>query len=282
MIQFKLSAFSDELSPMIDRQIEWLSANGVDYMEIRGVDDISIADITLDKAREVKEKLDRAGIGISAIGSPAGKININDDFAPHLEQFKHLLDIADILEAPRMRIFSFFMPEGSNPADHRDEVMRRLGEFVKLAEERGVILCHENEKNIYGETPERCLDIYNEFGGKLKCVFDHANFISCEVEAYPFAFDMLAHTFSHLHVKDADKNAEMVPAGEGIGRIPETLEKLGQIYDGEFILTLEPHLMEFSGLAGLESEGHTSNLGNRYKNSDEAFDVALSALKKYI
>lgn len=282
MIQFKLSAFSDELSPMIDRQIEWLTANGVEYMEIRGVDDISIADITLDKAREVKAKLDAAGLRISAIGSPAGKININDDFAPHLEQFKHLLDIADILEAPRMRIFSFFMPEGSDPADHRDEVMRRLGEFVRLAQERGVTLCHENEKNIYGETPERCLDIYNEFGGKLKCVFDHANFISCEVEAYPFAFDMLKHTFSHMHIKDADKNAEMVPAGEGIGRIPETLEKLGSLYDGEFILTLEPHLMEFSGLAGLESEGHTSNLGNRYKDSDEAFAVALSALKKYI
>lgn len=282
MIQFKLSAFSDELSPEIDRQIEWLSANALDYMEIRGVDGTPVAEITLDKAREVKAKLDTAGIRISALGSPAGKINIKDDFEPHVEQFKHLLEIAKILDAKRMRMFSFFMPEGCDPADHRDEVMRRLSVFVELARPYGVILCHENEKNIYGDTPERCLDIYNEFKGEIKCVFDHANFISCDIEPFPYAYGMLKHTFSHMHIKDADKNAEMVPAGEGIGRIPETLAALGEIYDGEFILTLEPHLMEFGGLAGLESEGHTSNLGNRYSNSDEAFEVALNALRKYI
>lgn len=282
MIQFKLSAFSDELSPEIDRQIEWLSANGLDYMEIRGVDGTPVAEITLDKAREVKEKLDRAGIRISALGSPAGKININDDFEPHVEQFRHLLEIAKILEAKRMRMFSFFMPEGCDPDDHRDEVMRRLSVFAELARPYGVTLCHENEKNIYGDTPERCLDIYNHFGGEIKCVFDHANFISCDIEPFPHAYGMLSHTFSHMHIKDADENAEMVPAGEGIGRIPETLAALKEAYDGEFILTLEPHLMEFGGLAGLESEGHTSNLGNRYKNSDEAFEVALSSLRKYI
>ena len=282
MIQFKLSAFSDELSPEIDRQIEWLSANGLDYMEIRGVDGTPVAEITLDKAREVKAKLDAAGIRISALGSPAGKININDDFEPHVEQFRHLLEIAKILDAKRMRMFSFFMPEGCDPADHRDEVMRRLAVFAELARPYGVTLCHENEKNIYGDTPERCLDIYNHFGGEIKCVFDHANFISCDIEPFPHAYGMLSHTFSHMHIKDADENAEMVPAGEGIGRIPETLAALKEAYDGEFILTLEPHLMEFGGLAGLESEGHTSNLGNRYKNSDEAFEVALSSLRKYI
>lgn len=282
MIQFKLSAFSDELSPEIDRQIEWLSANGLDYMEIRGVDGTPVAEITLDKAREVKAKLDAAGLRISALGSPAGKININDDFEPHVEQFRHLLEIAKILEAKRMRMFSFFMPEGCDPADYREEVMRRLAVFVELARPCGVTLCHENEKNIYGDTPERCLDIYNHFGGEIKCVFDHANFISCDIEPFPHAYDMLKHTFSHMHIKDADEKAEMVPAGEGIGRIPETLEALKDVYDGEFILTLEPHLMEFGGLAGLESEGHTSNLGNRYKDSDEAFEVALTSLRKYI
>ena len=85
-----------------------------------------------------------------------------------------------------------------------------------------------------------------------------------------------------MHIKDADRNAEMVPAGEGIGRIPETLDALRGICDGEFILTLEPHLMEFGGLAGLEKEGHTSNLGNRYASPEEAFGVALASLKRYL
>ena len=282
MIQFRLSAFADELSPEIDRQLEWLTANGLDLLEIRGVDGTPVADITLDKAREVKTKLDAAGVGVSAVGSPAGKIGIKDDFAPHLEKFRHLCDICDILGAKRMRIFSFFMPDGEDPAQYRGEVMRRLGEFVRIASARGITLCHENEKGIYGDAPERCADIYNEFGGAIKNVFDHANYISCGVEPYPHAFDLVGRGLSHMHIKDANEAAEMVPAGEGEGRIPETLNALRGIYDGEFILTLEPHLMEFSGLAGLEKKGHTSNLGNRYSSPEEAFDCALAALRRYL
>ena len=115
--------------------------------------------------------------------------------------------------------------------------------------------------------------------GDMKCVFDHANFISCDVEPYPYAYEMLKGTFSHLHIKDANEEKEMVPAGEGIGHIPETIKSLANDEDGEFILTLEPHLMTFDGLQGLESEGHTSRLGNRYASPKEAFDTALSAMR---
>ena len=282
MVQFRLSAFADELSPEIDRQLAWLTANGLDLLEIRGVDGTPVADITLEKAREVRSKLDVAGVGISAVGSPAGKIGINDDFAPHLEKFCHLCDICDILGAKRMRIFSFFMPDGEDPAAYRPEVMRRLGEFAAIAAPRGITLCHENEKGIYGDTPERCAEIYNEFGGAVKNVFDHANYISCGIEPFPYAFSLVGGDLSHMHIKDANAAAEMVPAGEGIGRIPETLNAVRAAYDGEFILTLEPHLMEFSGLQGLEKEGHTSNLGNRYASPEAAFDCALAALRRYL
>lgn len=282
MVQFKLSAFADEYSPEIDKQIDWLKDNSLSLLEIRGVDGTPIAEIDLDKAREVKAKLDAANIKISALGSPAGKINIKDDFAPHIEQFKHLLEIAKILDAHRMRIFSFFMPEGEEPEKYRDEVIARLNIFCDLAEEAGIVLCHENEKNIYGDIPERCLELYNALGGRMKCVFDHANFISCDVEPYPKAYSMLSHTLEYMHIKDANVAKEMVVAGEGIGNIPSTLEAIKNDFDGEFILTLEPHLMEFDGLSGLEEEGHTSKLGNRYKNNDEAFASALSSLKKYI
>ncbi|MBR5515830.1 MAG: sugar phosphate isomerase/epimerase [Clostridia bacterium] len=282
MVQFRLSAFADEYSPEIDKQIAWLSANNIDLLEIRGVDGTPIADITLDKAREVKKKLDKAGIGISAIGSPAGKINIKDEFEPHLEQFRHLCEIAHILCAKRMRIFSFFMPEGDDPEIWFDEVVARLSQFCDIADKEGIILCHENEKQIYGETPERCIKLYQALGGRMKCVFDHANFISCDIEAYPFAYNTVKEAMSYMHIKDANADKEMVVAGRGIGRIPETLSSVKNDFDGEFILTLEPHLLEFDGLAGLESEGHTSNVGNKYANTDEAFGAALAALKKYI
>lgn len=282
MVQFRLSAFADEYNPEIDKQIAWLTANNVDMLEIRGVDGTPVAEITLEKAREVKAKLDKAGISISAIGSPAGKINIKDDFAPHLEQFKHLCEIAHILEAKRMRIFSFFMPEGDDPEIWFDEVVSRLSQFCDIAEKEGIVLCHENEKQIYGDIPERCIKLHKALGGRLKCVFDHANFIACDVEAYPYAYNIVKDAVCYMHIKDASAEKEMVVAGDGIGRIPETIESIKNDFEGEFILTLEPHLIEFDGLAGLESEGHTSNVGNKYANTDEAFAAALAAVKKCI
>ena len=69
----------------------------------------------------------------------------------------------------------------------------------------------------------------------------------------------------------------MVPAGEGIGGYPEILAEMNR-EDREITLTLEPHLMEFEGLAGLEQGGHRSKLQNRYANRIEAFDAAKAAL----
>lgn len=282
MVRFRLSGFADELSPDVDRQIEWLSGHGVDLLEVRGVDGQSVADITPQKAREVRAKLDRAGMGVSAVGSPAGKIGVDEPFGPHLEQFRRLCETANVLGAERMRIFSFFIPEGEKPEKHRGEVMSRLGEFLKIARGCGISLCHENEKGIYGEAPERCLDIYEEFGGEIRNVFDHANYISCGYLPFPHAFGVVGRTLAYMHIKDADLNAEMVPTGEGIGRIPDTLNAVRELYDGEFILTLEPHLMTFEGLQRLEKEGRTSTLGNRYRSPEHAFEVALDALRKYV
>lgn len=282
MVKFSLSAFSDELSPEIDRQIEWLSANGIGYMEVRGVDGTPVAQISEEEAVLLHGKLEKAGISVSAVGSPIGKIGIKDDFGEHIALFRHVCAIAHILGAQRIRVFSFFMPEGEDPEKYRCEVISRMRTLCDIAKEEGVVLCHENEKNIYGDTPERCLELYEAMGGDMKCVFDHANFISCGVEPFPYAYNMLKSTLSHMHIKDADSAKEMVPAGEGVGRIPETIAALaGDVQDG-FILTLEPHLMTFDGLQGLESEGHTSKLGNRYASPEDAFDRALEAVRNII
>ncbi|HAA24848.1 MAG TPA: xylose isomerase, partial [Ruminiclostridium sp.] len=46
----------------------------------------------------------------------------------------------------------------------------------------GIILAHENEKGIYGDTPERCVDIIKSMNcDYVRAVFDPANFIQCDV-----------------------------------------------------------------------------------------------------
>ena len=75
----RLCAFADEASNMIDGQIAAMKRNGIELLEIRGVDGENIKDITRDKAKEVRKKLDDAGLSVWSMGSPIGKIKTDDD-----------------------------------------------------------------------------------------------------------------------------------------------------------------------------------------------------------
>ena len=133
MSNIKIYAFSDEASPYIDKQIDALLRNGLSGMEIRNVDGVNIADISKEKAKEVKAKLDAHGLCVWSIGSPIGKIGIQEDFEKHMEKFKHTLEIAKILDSKNIRLFSFFMPKNSDPGVHKEEMLARLGQFVEAA-----------------------------------------------------------------------------------------------------------------------------------------------------
>ena len=145
MKQPQIYAFADEASPIIDKQIIAMRRNGLQGLEIRNVDGESVAAISLDKAREVRAKMDAAGLKVWSIGSPIGKIDIEkDDFNAHMDTLRHVIEVAKILGAENIRMFSFYIPAGKNPADYRAEVLRRLHLMADAAEGTGVTLCHEN------------------------------------------------------------------------------------------------------------------------------------------
>lgn len=275
----RIFAFADEASPFIDGQITAMRRNGIAGLEIRNVDNVNISDITLDKAKEVKNKLDAAGLITWSIGSPIGKIGIKDDFTAHLEKFKRTVDIAAVLGAENIRLFSFFMPEGEEPDCYKNEVIEKLGIFVETAKGTGIELCHENEKGIYGDIALRCLEIYRALPG-IKGIFDPANFIQCSQPTLE-AWKMLHPYIKYMHIKDALHDGSVVPAGKGDGELPVLLKNFTAIGGKE--LTVEPHLAVFEGLADLEQDGNTSHIGKFvYGSNDEAFDAACTALKEIL
>lgn len=278
MVKFRLSAFSDEYSPSLDEQIEGLITSKIRMTELRGVDGMNVSDLTPLQASDVHKKLESSGISVSAIGSPIGKISITDPFEAHLDKLKNTCEIADTLFAPRIRMFSFYIPDGKHE-EYKNEVIDRIGQMLDIADEYGVKLCHENEKGIYGDTPERCLDILNEFDGRLGCVFDPANFIQCGCQPFEYSYNLLKTHITYLHIKDAKKNGVVVPAGMGDGGIPELLAVINRAHKGEFILTIEPHLNVFKGLEGLENDGNKSHVANTYPTSQDAFRAAVENLR---
>lgn len=281
MNEIKIYAFADEASPNIDEQIIALKRNGLNGLEIRNVDGVNVSDITVEKAKEVKHKLQENGLITWSIGSPIGKIDIEkDDFSAHTEKLKHTLEIAEILGAENIRLFSFFIPKDKNPADYKEEVINRLGTFLDLAKGTGITLCHENEKGIYGDIPERCLEIHKALP-EMPAIFDPANYIQCGADTLE-GWKMLSGYVKYLHIKDALLDGSVVPAGKGVGNLPFILENFRR--NGGKNVTIEPHLTVFAGLSSLEKEGDKSVVGEvyRYPSNTSAFKAAADALKELI
>ena len=280
MSRFILSAFADEISADLKTQMDVLAEHGISYIEIRGVNGKTITDYSLDEAKKIKKELDARGFRISSIGSPIGKIGITDDFSPHRELFKHTLELALLLESKYIRMFSFYIPRGEAPDKYRNEVLERWFEFVELAKGSGITLLHENEKDIYGEDAEHCLDLLQSLNcDYVKAVFDPANFIQADVQTYPHAYELLKDYIAYMHIKDAvysDHHVE--PAGYGDGRLKEILSALyNNGYEG--FLSLEPHLWSFEGFDKLELEP----VWNKYEGGGpKLFSVAATALNKLL
>ncbi len=278
MENLQIFAFADEASAVFDEQIKAMQRNGLQGLEIRNIGKQNAIEMTNDELKEVRRKMDAAGLIIWSMGSPIGKIHIEkDDFAAHLEKCKRTLEAANILGASNLRMFSFFMPEGKDPADYRNEVMDRLGKFADLAEGTGVTLCHENEKGIYGDNAVRCLDILKA-EPRLEGVFDPANFVQCGQDTLE-AWELLKDRIKYMHIKDALWDGSVVPAGKGDGNVAAVVR--AYIARGGRQFTMEPHLKVFDGLAALEQDGEQSKVGERYvyDSNDAAFDAACEAFK---
>ena len=281
MKSININAFADEASPLIDGQIKAMLENGVSGLEMRNVDDINVSDISPEKAKEVRQKLDGAGLITWSIGSPIGKIDIKkDDFGAEKEKLKRTLETADILGAKNIRLFSFYIPDGKSTDGYKNEVISRLGEFLDIAKDSGIDLCHENEKGIYGAKAKECLEIHRALP-EMKGIFDPANFVQCGQDTLE-AWDMLGKYIKYMHIKDALWNGRVVPAGKGDGNVEKIVSKF--ISNGGRDFTIEPHLTVFDGLAGLEKDGKTSEVGTLYSypTKEAAFKAAVDAFKSLI
>lgn len=277
MANFVLSAFADEVSSDFTKQLDYLKSRDISYIEPRNINGTGVAAITLEKAKNAKKMLDDYKIGVSSVGSPIGKISVEDDFADHIRLFEHVMDIAEIFETKNIRMFSFFYPKDTDVHTHRAAVLARLEILLELAEKRGLTLCHENEKAIYGEAPEDCLDLMKHFDGRLKSVLDMGNFAFCQKDPMK-GYEYLAPYIEYIHIKDAFYDTRIVPAGQGEGKVFEILSAYNKYTDKDTFLTMEPHLTVFDGLNKL-SNLDDIKVQNAYATPEEAFDTAVAALR---
>ena len=278
-----ISGFADEISSDFSKQIQVLNKLGIGYMSIRGVDGKNIGDYTLEEIEQsIVPRLEAGKIKISSIGSPIGKIDVDDEeaFQQQKRMLETLCQACKLFECDYIRVFSFFISEDKNPDDFKAVVIRKMQEFVAIAKEYGLILLHENEKDIYGDIGRRCKTLIDTINSpNFKGIFDFANFVQCQEDTRA-CYELLKDDTIYIHIKDAVYiDGDNVLCGTGDGKIQELLTDF--IADGyEGFLTLEPHLVLFDSLKDLENKEATEVIkSNKAISAEEAFGMQYRALQ---
>lgn len=263
-----LSAFADEISQDPQAQMDALEANGIRFIELRGALGLNVMKFSAPQQADLRKQFTDRGFGVACIASPIGKVRLDEDYAKHFDDFKRAVDLAEFFGAGYIRIFSYYPPQGEDVSAYRGEVIRRLTQKVDYIADRNVTLVLENESNLFGAYPERCVYLHAAVPSpKLIAAFDPANFVNMNVQdVYGTCWRPMRQCVGYFHIKDFryGDTEHAVPAGTGDGCIPQILrDAAADGYDG--FLALEPHLAK--------AEHSTGQTG------PELFKVAADALK---
>lgn len=246
-----LSGFGDEVDPDPNVQAAVLLALGASHIEVRSAWGVNVSELSTEQVKELKVILDGAGLKVSAVASPIGKVDISLPVAHEVDRLKQIISVAKTLETPYIRIFSYFRAETQSAEDIREDVMERMAALAAEAEAAGVVLLHENEKGIYGDTPEYVLDLLQTVNSPaLRMAWDNANFVQVGAKPFTDGYAKLRPYLEYFQVKDAiAATGEVVPAGKGDGELDATIAALkADGYSG--FASLEPHLASAHELGG--------------------------------
>ncbi len=239
----KLSAFADEISQDLKVQAASLREFGLNYIEPRIVNGKQIIACSQKELTEAKKILDGEGLKVSSIASPVGKFRVDKPIFSEKERLYRAAETAHFLETDYVRIFTFYMPEGSRRNSWRSHVIEGLQAFLEVAYDMEIILLNENEFDVYCDTAARCKDIHDTIpSSKFRLNFDPGNFVLSDQDPINDCWNILYKLVEYCHIKDAVfESSEIVVPGKGDGRIPELVEKLKKKeYSGFY--SLEPHL----------------------------------------
>lgn len=276
-VSWKLTGFGDEIDPDPSVQVAALQALGAHHIEVRSAWGINVVDLDDEHVERLAEILSERSMGVSAIASPIGKVDITLPLEHEQVRLERAIEIAHHLKTRYIRLFSFYRGEGIPAENIRSDVITRMCSLADLADQAGVILLHENEKEIYGDTPERCLDVVESVDSPaLRLAWDSANFVQVgTTRPFDDGYTLLRPFLEYFQVKDAlAKTGEVTPAGLGDGQVLETLTALRD--DGYVgFVSLEPHLTDVNALGGFSGPEAFGRAARALRTLTDSIGVTL-------
>jgi Xylose isomerase-like TIM barrel. len=282
-----LSGFADEAAnnKTAIEQFAVFAALGLQYYSIRFInlgDGVkNVMKLNRSDIQKIRQLQDEYGLNVSAIGSPIGKIKLEDTddgtaniyvpFETYLENDVNIAcELAHSFETKLIRGFSFYHPKGENPSDYIAAAADRIGKITETCHRHDLTFGLEVEANLVGQTGEILAEIYKQVNHPaLTLIFDGANIVT---QGYGFddvrqQYEAMKPGLGWFHVKDyvspnpdakdghvnEDLLAGFVPSGEGVSAYEECFRDFAAIcpqvearlqqrgIPGVFV-DLEPHL----------------------------------------
>lgn len=276
-----LSGFADEAGDAIDVQVRTIQQAGFSHVDLRALEGHNISALPLEVARGVAEKLRKADIAVGMFGSPIGKIDITADMNIDLGRLEHLATLADIFSCRQVRVFSYFNEKHAPPETWQQVSLERLGQLRDLAQKVGLVLYHENERDIFGDTCEHVIAIADALhdGKTFRLIFDFDNYNQCGEDVWQNWLKLRERTDA-FHLKDSDKKGQHLPIGQGAGYAPQILaDALKRGWTGH--LALEPHLAHSPAVMAT-GPGGVANQALKDMSDFDAWQIGASAAKQLL
>lgn len=246
-----ISGFGDEISPDLTEQLDVLLGLDIRWLDLRGAWGRNVLAFDDAHLATLRRELAAREMGVSCVASPIGKAPVDGDMGEQLAGLERAMRIAEQVGTRLVRVFSYYIPDGDEPDNYREQVLERVGQLVRLAERAGIVLVHENESCIYGDSPARCHDLHATIDSPaFRAVWDPGNFVSTGYRPFADSWELLQPWIEVVHVKDTvAATGQIVPAGEGDAQWPESLVALrASGFSGPY--ALEPHLQVAGALGG--------------------------------
>lgn len=275
------SAFADEAGPSTAEQIAAIRRAGLKHIDLRGIDGHNISQLPLADAERIRQALDDAGIAVNMLGSPIGKIDITEDFRIDVEKLNHLGRLAPILGCNQVRIFSYFNKQDLSEDRWQSESLRRLRELRQQAQALGLVLFHENERHIFGESIVNVAVIARELrdGAVFKTIFDFDNYNQMGGDVWA-AWQSLRDGVDAFHLKESDVEKRHVPAGTGVTRTRDILtDARSRGFHGPLIV--EPHLQHSAAVMATGPTGQANQAFTDMAPAD-VFHIAVTTAGKLL
>lgn len=247
----KIAMITDEVSQDLDFLLDFAAAHEVRGFELRSLGNEAIDQLSPAEAREIRRRLDEHGITVVGLASSFGKTLFTpENLRGEERKLERLLELAAIFGAPYIRAFAFLAPEGAEHSEviaDEDAIAAFFQKQRSKLEEAGVRLLLEADPSVNTPTHKKLARLLAAIDQRelIGAIYDPGNclFAPEAEEPFPEAWEAIASSFGHVHIKDAigrGSEAEAVKVGTGEvpwARILTVLEEHG--YDGW--LSMETH-----------------------------------------